>query len=174
MTIELKTITVGELHAQLAHLIDQGLQDLPVCATDCRARYPFTAYTVLNPSGYVDALLICPRPDAYFAQRDPLPVNWSPTRVTEWNEIAQEVKRRRGAFAPGLSFYAGAPGQYAYELMIYNEVDQRHFYDTVHAASEAEARAMSAKRYGRGYRLDKVQRLSTNPGGPDGKLAKGR
>lgn len=98
MTIELKTITVGELHAQLAHLVEQGMQDLPVCATDCRARYPFSAYTVLNPSGYVDALLIYVRPDAHFAQRDPLPRNWGPSRVAEWNEIADEVKRRCGAF----------------------------------------------------------------------------
>ncbi len=98
MTIELKTITVGELHAQLGHLVERGLQDLPVCATDGRARYPFTAYTVVNPSGYVDALLINVRPDAHFAQRDPLPVNWSESRVAAWNEIADEVKRRCGAF----------------------------------------------------------------------------
>lgn len=98
MTIELKTITVGELHAQLVDLVQRGLQDLPVCATDCRARYPFQAYTVQNPSGYTDALLIYVRPDAHFAQREPLPPNWSPDRVAQWNLIADETKRRCGAF----------------------------------------------------------------------------
>lgn len=99
MTIELPTITVGELHAQLAHLVAQGLQDLPVCTTDGRARYPFQAYTVYSPAGYRDAVLIYVRPGAHFAQRDPLPMNWGPSRVLHWNEIADEVKRRCGAFA---------------------------------------------------------------------------
>lgn len=99
MSIELKVMTVGDLHAQLSELIKHGLQDLPVCATDCRARYPFQAFTVLNPSGYVDALLISVRTDAHFAQPDPLPMNWSPHRVYGWSAVADEVKQRCGAFA---------------------------------------------------------------------------
>jgi hypothetical protein len=99
MATELNTYTVAELHAQLQALIDQGKGDLPVCATDCRARYPFQAYTVLNPSGYTDALLIYVRPDAHFAQRHPLPRNWSENRVAEWNAEADTIKQRCGAFA---------------------------------------------------------------------------
>lgn len=101
MTIELPTVTVAELHAQLQALIEQGKGELPVCATDCRARYPFQAYTVLNQSGYTDALLIYVRPDAHFAQRDPLPINWGPSRVREWNAEADTIKQRCGAFADG-------------------------------------------------------------------------
>lgn len=99
MTIELPTVTVAELHAQLQALIEQGKGELPVCATDCRARYPFQAYTVLNQSGYTDALLIYVRPDAHFAQRDPLPINWHPSRVREWNAEADTIKESCGAFA---------------------------------------------------------------------------
>lgn len=99
MTIELKTMTVAELHAQLQALLDDGKGDLPVCATDCRARYPFQAYTVLDQSGYADALLIYVRPDAHFAQPDPLPLNWGPSRVQEWNSHADAIKERCGAFA---------------------------------------------------------------------------
>ncbi len=99
MTIELKTYTVSELHAQLQALIDQGQGDVPVCATDCRGRYPFEAYTVLNRSGYTDALLIYVRPDAHFAPPDPLPLNWGAERVADWNAEADSVKQRCGAFA---------------------------------------------------------------------------
>lgn len=99
MTIELRSITVAELHAQLANLVANGHGNLPVCATDCRARYPFQIYTVPNPSGFLDALLVYVRPDAHFAQREPLPTNWGPDRVTHWNEAADEIKRRCGAFA---------------------------------------------------------------------------
>ena len=99
MPIEIKTMTVADLHAQLQALMDQGLGNVPVCATDCRARYPFQAYTVLNASGYTDAMLIYVRPDAHFAQRDPLPPNWGPRRVAEWNQEADAVKQRCGAFA---------------------------------------------------------------------------
>lgn len=99
MTIELKAFTVAELHAQLADLVASGHGHLPVCATDCRARYPFQAYTVPSPSGSLDALLIYVRPDAHFAQPDPLPSHWGPSRVGEWNELADEVKARCGAFA---------------------------------------------------------------------------
>jgi hypothetical protein len=98
MTIELRTQTVGELHALTQSLLDQGLRDLPVCATDCRARYPFEAYTVLNQSGSTDALLIYVRPDAHFASRDPLPVNWGPDRVAGWNREADTIKLGCGAF----------------------------------------------------------------------------
>lgn len=63
------------MHAQLQALIDRGLGSIPVCATDCRARYPFQAYTVLDESGYTDALLLYVRSDAHFAQRDPLSIN---------------------------------------------------------------------------------------------------
>lgn len=99
MNIKLPTVTVRELHAQLQALIDQGKGDIPVCATDCRARYPFQAYTVLNQSGYTDALLIYVRPDAHFAERAPLPMNWHPNRVSRWNDEADEIKSRCGAFA---------------------------------------------------------------------------
>lgn len=46
MAIELSTFTIAELHRQLQAYIDQGLGDTPMVATDCRARYPFQAYTV--------------------------------------------------------------------------------------------------------------------------------
>jgi len=99
MTIQLRTYTVAEFHAYLQILIDRGESALPVCATDCRGRYPFQAYTVLNPSGYTDALLIYVRPDAHFQDRDPLPINWGPGRVREWNDEADAVKERCGAFS---------------------------------------------------------------------------
>jgi hypothetical protein len=99
MTIELKAYTVRELHAQLQSLMDAGKGDVAVCATDCRARYPFQAYTVLNQSGYTDALLIYVRPDAHFAQPEPLPMNWGASRVAYWNEEADTIKARCGAFA---------------------------------------------------------------------------
>lgn len=99
MTIELKTYTFADLHAQLQALIDRGLGNVPVCATDCRARYPFEAYTVLDQSGYTDALLIYVRPDAHFAERDPLPINWGSDRVATWNQEADSIKARCGAFA---------------------------------------------------------------------------
>ena len=98
MAIELPTITIAELHKQLQAYIDQGLGETPVVATDCRGRYPFQAYTVLNQSGYTDALLLYVRPDAHFSQRDPLPLNWGPSRVAEWNEEADRVKGTCGAF----------------------------------------------------------------------------
>lgn len=94
MTIQLHTYTVAELHAQLQALIDKGEGSLPVCATDCRGRYPFQAYTVLNQSGYTDALLIYVRPDAHFEQRDPLPINWGPNQVHGWNEEADTIDRK--------------------------------------------------------------------------------
>lgn len=93
MAIELPTITIAELHKQLQAYIDQGLGDVPVVATDCRGHYPFQAYTVLNQSGYTDALLLYVRPDAHFAQRDPLPLNWGPSRVAEWNAEADRSRR---------------------------------------------------------------------------------
>ena len=98
MAIELPTITIAELHKQLQAYIDQGLGDVPVVATDCRGHYPFQAYTVLNQSGYTDAFLLYVRPDAHFAQRDPLPLNWGPSRVAEWNAEADRVKSVCGAF----------------------------------------------------------------------------
>lgn len=99
MTIELKTYTVADLHAQLQALIDDGKGHVPVCATDCRGRYPFQAYTVLNKSGYTDALLIYVRPDAHFATPSPLPRHWGSDRVTKWNAEADSVKQQCGAFA---------------------------------------------------------------------------
>lgn len=98
MAIELPTITIAELHKQLQAYIDRGLGDTPVVATDCRGRYPFQAYTVLNESGYTDAFLLNVRPDAHFAQRDPLPLNWSSSRVAEWNAEADRVNAICGAF----------------------------------------------------------------------------
>lgn len=98
MTIELKTYTVEDLNALTADLLKQGHQSLPVCATDCRARYPFEAYTVLNQSGYTDALLLYVRPDAHFADRDPLPLSWGVDRVKGWNREADTIKGRCGAF----------------------------------------------------------------------------
>lgn len=99
MPIELRTITVAELHRQLGELIAQGYSDLPICATDCRARYPFQACTVLDASGNLDALLLYVRPDARFAQREPLPIGWGPERVAGWNQEADQVVATSGAFA---------------------------------------------------------------------------
>lgn len=110
MAIELKTYTVAEVHAQLQALIDAGHGDVPVCATDCRGRYPFQAYTVLSPSGYTDAFLISVRPDAHFAPRYPLPLNWGPNRVAEWNAQADRVKLGCGAFAD--RHHEGAPSRH--------------------------------------------------------------
>lgn len=99
MTIELKTHTVSDLYEQLKVLMERGEGNVLVCATDCRGRYPFTAYTVLNQSGYTDALLIYVRPDAHFAQLDPLPMNVGASRVNEMNAEADRVKTTCGAFA---------------------------------------------------------------------------
>lgn len=107
MTIELHTITVAEQYALLKDLMQRGLGDIPVCATDCRGRYPFQAYTVLNQSGYTDALLIYVRPDAHFAQPEPLPINWAQNRVAGWNREADTIKQRCGAF--GDRHHANAP-----------------------------------------------------------------
>lgn len=98
MPIELPSVTVAELHAQLQYLVNRGLGDVPVVATDCRGRYPFQAYTVLDGSGYTDALLLYVRPDAHFAQRAPLPMNWGSNRIDEWNAQADDVKSTCGAF----------------------------------------------------------------------------
>jgi len=116
MTIELNTMTVAELHAQLQVLIEQGKGDTPVCATDCRARYPFQVYTVLSPSGYTDALLIHVRPDAHFAQRNPLPLNWGESRVQEWNSTADAIKTRCGAFAD--QHHDRAPSSYGMKVAL--------------------------------------------------------
>lgn len=99
MTIELKTHTVSDLYEQFKVLVERGEGGIPVCATDCRGRYPFTAYTVLNQSGYTDALLIYVRPDAHFAQLDPLPMNVGANRINEMNAEADRVKTTCGAFA---------------------------------------------------------------------------
>lgn len=95
----LPVITVAQLHAQLQSLMDRGMGNLPVCATDCRAFYPFQAYTTLNPSGYTDALLINVRPDARFCAPANPPVGWNLGRIEEWNHEADAVAARCGAFA---------------------------------------------------------------------------
>ncbi|AWF56096.1 hypothetical protein CSC12_6004 (plasmid) [Klebsiella michiganensis] len=38
MTTQIEVMTVAELHAQLQQLVDDWLGDIPVCATDLRAR----------------------------------------------------------------------------------------------------------------------------------------
>ncbi|EDC3150127.1 hypothetical protein HZM05_002802 [Salmonella enterica] len=99
MTTQIEVMTVAELHTQLQQLVDDGFGDIPVCATDLRARYPFQAYTVLNPAGYTDALLINVRPDAHFTRKEPLPVNWGNNRVADWNTNADAVRQACGTFA---------------------------------------------------------------------------
>ena len=63
------------------------------------ARYPFQTNTILSQSGYTDALLILVSPDAHFAPKLPLPLNWSESRTMEWNAEADRVKAACGAFA---------------------------------------------------------------------------
>lgn len=99
--IQLRPVTIAELHAQLQALVDAGHGAKPVVTTDCRADYPFQAYTVCNQTGYVDKLLIYARPDARFQHR-----NYSfnefqatPEQVVGWNEGADLIAERCGAFA---------------------------------------------------------------------------
>lgn len=96
--VALPVLTVGELHQQLQALVDQGLSQIPVCATDLRARYPFTAYTVLTQAGYTDALLLNVRPDAMFQERQPLPLNWAADRIQQWNAESARVLKGGGVF----------------------------------------------------------------------------
>lgn len=102
--IKIDAMTVQQLHAQLQSLMDRGLGNLPVVATDCRARYPFQAYTVSNQSGYTDALLIYVRPDAHFVSRGEAPASaladreWLEYRAHTWNAEADETKAACGAF----------------------------------------------------------------------------
>ncbi len=55
---------------------------------------------------------------------------------------------------------AGTPtvvaGLHTFELTIWEQAEHWRFYENVTAASEAEARAMFARSYGRGYRLLRV------------------
>ena len=95
MTIEIETMTVARLHAQLQALMDDGKGYLPVCATDCVVRFPFQAYTVLTPSGYTDSLLLYVRPDARFKRPDPVPMHWTDSRANEWNGQLDEVQAMR-------------------------------------------------------------------------------
>ncbi|MFX2609456.1 hypothetical protein [Enterobacter mori] len=99
MATEIEIMTVAELHAQLQQLVDEGHGDIPVCASDLRARYPFKAYTVLSTAGYTEALLINVLPDAHFSRKEPLPANWGQNRVAEWNSDADAVRQSCGAFA---------------------------------------------------------------------------
>ncbi|EIH9821658.1 hypothetical protein RA06_001064 [Escherichia coli] len=99
MATEIEVMTVAELHSQLQQLVDEGLGDIPVCATDLRARYPFKAFTVLSTAGYTEALLINVRPDAHFSRKEPQPANWGKNRVAEWNSDADAVRQSCGAFA---------------------------------------------------------------------------
>jgi hypothetical protein len=99
--IELRPITIRELHAQLQALIDAGHGAKPVVITDCRADYPFQAYTVNNQSGYIDKFMIYARPDARFQARkyDLREFNASPEQVAGWNDGADLIAERCGAFA---------------------------------------------------------------------------
>lgn len=108
--IQLRTFNVSELHALTHDLVQRGMEAVAVCATDGRARYPFQAYTVLSAAGYTDALLLNVRPDAHFAQPSPLPINWGPGRVAEWNEAADRIKTTCGAFAD--KHHPAAPSAY--------------------------------------------------------------
>lgn len=121
MTIELKTHTVSDLYEQFKVLVERGEGGIPVCATDCRGRYPFTAYTVLNQSGYTDALLFYVRPDAHFAQLDPLPMNVGANRINELNAEADRVKTTCGAFAG--KHHPQAPSAYNMKAALENILD---------------------------------------------------
>lgn len=101
MRIQMKPMTIMELHAQLQALVDAGHGAKPVVTTDCRADYPFHAYTVHNQSGYLDKLLIYARPDARFADRpyDLKSFNASADQVKGWNDGADLIASRCGAFA---------------------------------------------------------------------------
>lgn len=101
MTIQIKPMTIKELHAQLQALVDAGHGGNPVVTTDCRADYPFQAYAVHNQGGYLDKLLIYARPDARFADRpyDMASFNASPEQIKGWNAGADLIAERCGAFA---------------------------------------------------------------------------
>lgn len=43
-----------------------------------------------------------------------------------------------------------------FELTIWDRAEHWRFYETVHAACEADVRALFAQRYGRGYRLEQI------------------
>lgn len=51
---------------------------------------------------------------------------------------------------------ADARGLRTYELTIWDRAEHWRFYETVQAASEADARAEFAERFGKGYRLEQV------------------
>lgn len=51
---------------------------------------------------------------------------------------------------------AGEPSLHTFELTIWERAEHWRFYDTVRATTEAEARTVFAKRYGKGYRLEQV------------------
>jgi hypothetical protein len=101
MSIKIAPMTIKELHSMLQGLVDAGQGAKPVVITDCRADYPFQAYTVDNQSGYMDKLMIYARPDARFAERpyDLRTFNASADQVNGWNEGADLIASRCGAFA---------------------------------------------------------------------------
>lgn len=109
--IQIPSLTVAELHQQLQAMIDQGLDNIPVIATDCRAFYPFSPYTVCNSSGSISEFVLSVRPDAHFAPRNPLPINWTQSRVSEWNTRADAIKASCGAFSD--SHLHGQPSRFA-------------------------------------------------------------
>lgn len=55
---------------------------------------------------------------------------------------------------------AAGAGLRSFELTIWERAEQWRFYEAVHAASEADARAAFTRAYGKGYRLERVHPLS--------------
>ena len=92
-----RILTVAELAAQLQHLVDCGQGELPVFASDTRARYPFATLVPYTISGYADCFLIQPQPHLHAELKDI--GRWPASYFEHANLEADQVRAACGAFA---------------------------------------------------------------------------
>lgn len=92
-----RVITVRELSSQLQELINRGHGDLPVFASDTRARYPLATLMPYTISGYAECLLIQPQPHLHVEVKGT--GRWPASYYQIVNEEADQVRAACGAFA---------------------------------------------------------------------------
>jgi hypothetical protein len=95
--VQTRVLTVAEFAAQLQAMIEQGQGDLPVFASDVRARYPFSMTVPLTASLYPDCLLIQPQPHLHAAPRQLR--NKGDSYIETVNSEADCIRESCGAFA---------------------------------------------------------------------------
>lgn len=95
--IQQRILTVSEFAAQLQSMIEQGQGDLPVFASDVRARYPMATVVPYTTSGYPECLLIQPQPHLHAEVKGTK--RWPSTYFQHVNEEADQIRASCGAFA---------------------------------------------------------------------------